>query len=228
MWREQAVPRLQAGALGVDRASHTLRLTGIGESALVDESAKRYSARPTRKSRRTPGRTPSTWSSRRNREGQLSAQAIVDRTMGLLREKIGRYVFAEGDEDWSDALVKVIGERSLSIVEIGTAGQVAALLGDAPFLRFAELLRADDEVAHAHANLAHYAERAREFGHADIGVAVFARQTRDTHIRIAIASDTGVAELQRTAFLAGDEGRRRAALATAAALWQTLSSVATA
>src|SRR5689334_104115 len=35
MWREQALPRLQAGALGRDWKSHTMRLTGIGESALV-------------------------------------------------------------------------------------------------------------------------------------------------------------------------------------------------
>jgi len=31
-----------------------------------------------------------------------------------------------------------------------------------------------------------------------------------------------VEEMKRTAFLAGDEGRRRAALATCAALWQWL------
>ena len=35
MWHEHALPRLQAGRLGVERASHTLRLTGVGESALV-------------------------------------------------------------------------------------------------------------------------------------------------------------------------------------------------
>ncbi len=36
MWRDHALPRLQALGLGVDRASETLRLTGIGESQLVD------------------------------------------------------------------------------------------------------------------------------------------------------------------------------------------------
>ena len=155
-------------------------------------------------------------------DGRLTAQELVDATVGLLREKVGGYVFAEGDQTWVDALASVVGQRSVSVVEIGTAGQLAALLGDAPFLCFAELLRAPDEVAHAQDNLAHYAQRVREFGHGDIGVAVFARQTRDTHVRIAIASDEGVVELKRTAFLAGDEGRRRAALATCAALWETL------
>ena len=36
MWRDEALPRLQGGRLGVARVAHTLRLTGVGESALVD------------------------------------------------------------------------------------------------------------------------------------------------------------------------------------------------
>ena len=36
MWRDHALPRLRARGLGGDRAAETLRLTGIGESAVVD------------------------------------------------------------------------------------------------------------------------------------------------------------------------------------------------
>ena len=36
MWRDHALPRLHARGLGADRAAETLRLTGIGESAVVD------------------------------------------------------------------------------------------------------------------------------------------------------------------------------------------------
>ena len=68
------------------------------------------------------------------------------------------------------------------------------------------------------------AVRVREVGHVDIGLAVFARQTKDTHVRIAIATAHGVEEMTRVAFLAGDEGRRRAALSAAAALWQWLGA----
>jgi hypothetical protein len=50
------------------------------------------------------------------------------------------------------------------------------------------------------------------------------RQTKDTHVRLAIATADGVEEMTRVAFLAGDEGRRRAALSCAAALWQFLGS----
>ena len=222
MWREQALPRLQAGALGVDWASHTLRLTGIGKSALVGvlgEDVLRE-ANPQVATYARADAVDLVVSA--ESDGPLTGQEIVDQMVSLLRDKIGRYVFAEGEESWADALAGVIGTRSLSVVELGTAGQVAALLGGAPFLRFAELLRDEHDVAHAATNLGHYAERVRDFGHADIGLAVHARQTRDTHVRIAICSASGTTELQRTAFLAGDEGRRRAALAAAAALWETL------
>jgi len=224
MWREQVVPRLQAGSLGVDWATHTLRLTGIGESALVDLIGE--------ETLRLPNPQVATYARAdavdvvvsAESDGRLSPQQLVDQTIDRLRERIGRYVFAEGDKTWAEAIASVIGSQTLSIVEIGTGGQLGALLGDASFLRFSELLRDDAEVAHAQHDLAHYAVRVRDFGHADVGLAVFARQARDTHIRIAIAKGNNVVELQRTAFLAGDEGRRRAALATCAALWETLRS----
>jgi nicotinamide-nucleotide amidase len=227
MWREQALPRLQAGALGTPRAAHTLRLTGVGESALVDLIGEDV-LRATTPQVATYARADAVdVVVSAEADSRLAAQEIVDRMVASLREKVGRFVFAEESNTWTDALATVMDGRTLSIVEVGTAGHVAALLGDAPFVRFAELLRADDETAHAHADLAHYAVRVRDFGHADIGLAVFARQSRDTHVAIAIASETGVVELQRTAFMAGDEGRRRAALAAAAALWETLRETQT-
>lgn len=226
MWREQVLPRLQAGALGIDWATHTLRLTGIGESALVDligEDVLR-TANPQVATYARADAVDIVVSA--ESDGRLTAPQLVDQTVSRLRGAIGRYVFAEGDETWTDAIGSVIGSRTLAIVEVGTAGQLGALLGDASFLRFSELLREDAEVAHAQHDLAHYAVRVRDFGHADIGLAVFVRQTRDTHVRIAIAIGGNVVELQRTAFQAGDEGRRRAALATAAALWETLRNPA--
>src|SRR6185503_6134243 len=195
-WREQVVPRLQAGSLGVDWATHTLRLTGIGESALVDLIGE--------ETLRLPNPQVATYARAdavdvvvsAESDGRLSPQQLVDQTIDRLRERIGRYVFAEGDKTWAEAIASVIGSQTLSIVEIGTGGQLGALLGDASFLRFSELLRDDAEVAHAQHDLAHYAVRVRDFGHADVGLAVFARQTRDTHIRIAISEGNNVVELQ--------------------------------
>ena len=223
MWRDQALPRLQAGSLGVDRASHTLRLTGVGESALVGligEGVLRE-ANPQVATYARADAVDVVVSA--EAEGGRSAQELLDTALTDLRAKVGAYVFAEGDQTWVDALRAQLGGRTLATVEIGTAGHLAALLGDADFVTFAELLRAEDDTHHAAADLGHYAQRVREVGQADLGVALFARQARDTHVRIAIASDGGVVDLQRTAFLAGDEGRRRAALAACAALWETLS-----
>jgi nicotinamide-nucleotide amidase len=222
MWREQTLPRLQSGALGTDRASHTLRLTGIGESALVGVVGEEVL--------RTPNPQVATYARAdavdlvvsAESDGRLSAEEIVRRTVADLRDRVGRFVFAEGDESWADAIGNVIGARTLSIVEIGTAGSVQALLGSAEFVRFGELLGDPQERAHAEHDPGHYAQRVREFGHADIGLAVVARQARDTHIRIAIADATGITEAKRAAFLAGDEGRRRAGLAAASVLWEHL------
>jgi nicotinamide-nucleotide amidase len=222
MWRERVLPRLRAGALGRDWASHTLRLTGIGESALVGVLGEDV-LRATNPIVATYARADAVdVVASAESDGRRSAPELVAQTVRLLREKIGQFVFAEGDETWADAVAKAIGGQTLSVVELGTAGHVGALLGNASFLTFSELLNAPDEVAHARDHMTHYAERVRDFGHAEIGMAVHVRQTRDTHVRIAFASHDRSAEVQRTAFLAGDEGRRRAALAAAAALWEWL------
>ena len=97
-----------------------------------------------------------------------------------------------------------------------------ALLGGARYLRFGELVADEGNIRHASTDPAHFAQRVREVGAADIGVALFVRQSQDSHARIAIATADGVEEMQRVAFLAGEEGRRRTALACAAALWQWL------
>ena len=222
MWREQALPRLQAGSLGTERASHTLRLTGIGESALVGVIGEEMlrAANPIVATYARADAVDVAVSA--ESDGRLSAQQLVDQTVGLLRTQIGQYVFAEGDQTWADALARVLGTRTLATVEMGTAGQVAGLFGNASFLTFAELLTKADEVAHAAHDIGHFAQAVRDFGKGDLGLAVHARQTRDTHVRVGIAFADRVVELQRTAFMAGDEGRRRAALSAAAALWETL------
>ncbi|MEP7361101.1 MAG: molybdopterin-binding protein [Chloroflexota bacterium] len=222
MWREHALPRLRAERLGVERATHTLRLTGVGESALVALIGEDVL--------RTPNPQVATYARADAvdvvvsaiSDGRLSAQSQVDQTVSRLRTQIGEYVFAEGDQTWADALGARLGDRTLATVEFGTAGSLQALLGGASYLRFGELVNDEENLHHAADDLAHFAVRVREVGHADIGVALFARQSKDTHVRIAISTADGVDEMTRVAFLAGDEGRRRAALSCAAALWQFL------
>jgi molybdenum cofactor synthesis domain-containing protein len=222
MWREHALPRLQGGRLGVERASHTMRLTGVGESALValiGEDVLR-AANPQVATYARPDAVDLVVTA--VPDGRLTAQALVDETVGLLRKKVAEYLFAEGDQTWADAVGLRLNGRSLATVELGSGGQLQALLGTAPYLAFGELLTAEHDVTHAATNLGHYAQAVRDFGKADIGLALHVRQARDTHVRVAIATADGVEEIQKVAFLAGDEGRRRAAISAAAALWQWL------
>jgi nicotinamide-nucleotide amidase len=215
MWREHALTRLQAGALGVERAAHTLRLTGVGESALValiGEDVLR-AANPQVATYARPDAVDVVVSAQS--DGRLPAQGLVDAAVAKLRTQVGEYVFAEGDQTWTDALAARLDGRTLATVEAGSAGQLAALLGSASYLLHAELLRTADD-------LAGLATDARTTNGADIGLAMSVRQTKDTHVRIAIATADGVEELTRVAFMAGDEGRRRAALTCAAALWMWL------
>jgi nicotinamide-nucleotide amidase len=222
MWREHALPRLQAGALGVERAAHTLRLSGIGESALValvgEEVLRAANPQVATYARADAVDVVVTAVA----DGRLTAQDLVDEAVGRLRSQIGEYVFAEGDQSWADALAARLGGQTLATVELGSGGQLAALLGSAPYLAFAELLAAEHDVTHAATSLGDYALAVRESGKADIGLALLVRQSKDTHVRVAIATADGIDEVQRVAFLAGDEGRRRAAISAAAALWQWL------
>jgi nicotinamide-nucleotide amidase len=223
MWREHALPRLQAGALGVERATHTLRLTGVGESALVGligEDVLRAANPQVATYARADAVDVVVIA---ETDGRLTAQALVDGAVGRLRQQIGEYVFAEGDQTWADALAARLGGRTVATVELGTGGALLGLLGGAPYLTFGELVADEQNFHHASTDLAHFAQRVREVGAADIGVALLVRQAKDSHARIAIATADGVEEMQRVAFLAGDEGRRRSALACAAALWQFLA-----
>lgn len=228
MWREQVVSRLLERGIGSDRAARTLRLSGIGESALValigedllraeNPQVATY-ARPDAVDVRVSAVAA---------EGR-SAQAVVDGTVENLLPRIREFVFAEGDEGWADALGRRLGNRRLGTVELGTAGQLMNLLGTAPFLQYAQLLRAEVAEDHARENLGLYAERVREMSGADIGLAVSAREKDgDMEVEVAIASAEGTETSQREVFLTGEQGRRRAALAACSGLWQWLGDQAT-
>ena len=219
MWREHALPRLRERGLGTDRAWHTFRTTGVGESQLVPLIGKAY----------LRGTNPSvaTYAKQDGVEirvgavgdGSETGQQIVDRTVTDLRRRIGRFVFAEGDDSWPEVLAAALGGRTLAVVEIGTDGQVVALIGGSTFFAAGEQVRLEEP-------LEHLAEAVRRWGKADIGLAVRATERNsDTAVLVAIdAGDTRHSE-ERTVFLSGPEGRRRAAIAACAALWQWLVSL---
>ena len=218
MWQEHALPRLIEHGLGKQRVAHTLRLTGVGESQLVDLIGEEIlrAADPQVATYARAEAVDVVVSS--DADAREDAAGRVEQMIARLRESIGRYVFAEGDESWPEALARRLAGRSLAVVEIGTGGQLTALLGAAGYLRHAELRPEASD-------LKELAARARVEHRADIGLALDAREVGgDTRVRVAIADPSGVDLSERTAFLAGDEGRRRAALAACAVLWQRLSA----
>jgi len=218
MWMDHALPRLQARGLGVDRAAETLRLTGIGESMVVDLIGKdlleadnprmatyaRADSVDVRISAVSVGSQP--------------AEALVEASVAALSPRIDPYLFARGEDDWPVALSARIGARRLATAEIGTAGYLGLLLGTARFLVAAEQ-RHDRQ-----ADASWLASDVRLRLGAEIGLAVVAEET-DDDMRVEVAVDIAgdVSTATQSVFRGGDTGRRRAANAAAAALWRRLA-----
>jgi len=216
MWRTEVVPRLQERGLGQEVAAETLRLSGIGESALVDligdavlrasdpevATYARADAVDVRISALGPGA--------RERVASMTA---------LLEPRLRRWIFARGEATWPEAIGQRLAGRSLATVEIGTAGQLAALLGSASASWFVR----GEVLPDGRHDLRRECLRVREAASSDVGLALRARERRgDTAVSISVAAGGEVRQRTRTAFLPGAEGRRRAALAACAELWREL------
>jgi nicotinamide-nucleotide amidase len=224
VWHDGALPRLRARGLGDDRSAVTLRLAGIGESALVELIGDVRL--------RTPNPQVATYARHDAVDLRISAVASRGKTAaelvaGALAEVeplVAPYLFARGAESWVDALGVRLAGRGLGVVEIGSAGQLGVLLGTAPWLVFAESLAADSAMATAHHDLIDYATRVRAVGDVEVGLALRARERAgDTAVTIAADIEGRHERVTRTAFLGGEQGRRRAALAAAAELWRWLA-----
>lgn len=225
IWQREVVPRLEARGVGADRYAETLRLTGIGESALVDligEGLLR-AANPVVATYARVDAVDVRLSA--TGEGGRSARDLVERLRAEILPRLERYVFARGDQTWADALGRRLDGRTLAIVEIGTAGQLAALLGNAEWLLFGEMLGIRSPLAAEHRSAEAYAARVRETSGADVGLVVRARERDgDTAVTIAVALGGNLTQVTRTAFLGGESGRRRAALLACAELWSRLGA----
>lgn len=230
MWRDAALPLLHARGLGTDRAVRTLRLTGIGESLVADrlgdELLRRtnpevatYARADAVDVRLSATAVPAT-------DGQpaRSARELIDEVEPVVLEAIGEYVWARDQTTWGEAIDAEL-ERSdwtLATREHGTAGALVGLLGPSPRLVRAEVVPAHrrgdgplDLVAAAH--------ELRQGSGADVALAVGARSRGpDTAVSVAVVTPERTVRRRTMAFLGGDLGRSRAALAGAAALLETL------
>ena len=202
----------------------TLRLTGIGESALVDVIGEDVLRR----------RNPEVATYARvdavdvrisaSGDGQASARDLVEGAVAALLPGLGPYVFAHGAETWADALTQRLAGRTVSLVEIGTGGSVPPCSAAPRGSSSGSCSARQPRWRGAHRGAAPYAERVREVGGSDLGLAVRVRERGgDTAVTVAVAgASRETSQVTRTAFLGGETGRRRAALIAAAELWTRL------
>jgi nicotinamide-nucleotide amidase len=230
MWDGWVLPRLEERGLGRPIASVTLRLTGIGESAIAAKLGDLLN----------PGSRPEVATYARAdavdirigthddagaaAAGQVPAADAVARVEQQILELLGDHVWARGDTSWPAAVGAALTERGwrLAAVEVGLRGALLALLGEGlgEALAFGEALVArPEEAAGERSTLEQLAERVREAGGAEVGVAVEARERGgDTAVTVAIVTPEATHRETRVVFLGGQLGRSRAATAAAAVL----------
>ena len=225
MWADHVLPALVRQGIGARVASRTFRLAGIGESQVADLLGEAL-LRATDPIVATYARVDAV-------DVRISARDDLDRPAGpsaadrvaataeRVLALVGDHVWGEGETSWPDAIGTALGERgsTLGIVEIGTAGSLATLLGDRDWVRFCESLAADSATARAHGTvdgLEHLARRGGELGEAPIAVGVRARpRGGDTAVTVVVTGPGWIHRERRIVFLGGSNGRTRAALAAA-------------
>ena len=231
MWFGWVLPRLEERGLGRPLASVTLRLTGIGESAIADRLGALLDtgARPQVATyARADAVDIRIWTLAEAAADAPDAAALVAATEARVRELVGEYVWASGETTWPEAVADALESKRwrVSIVEVATRGTAIALLGEGlgERLAFAEtLIERPSPHDGQRATLEHLAERVREVGGSEVGVAAEARERGgDTAVTVAVVTPDGSHRETRVVFLAGPLGRGRAAIATAAILLKHL------
>lgn len=235
MWDGWVVPRLLERGLGRPMASVTVRLTGIGESAIAARlgSLLEPGARPAVATyARADAVDIRIWAHDEPGSdagaGAEPAEALVASIERRIVDMLGDHIWARGETSWPAALAQALDARGwrLAAVEVGLRGALLALLGEglAERLVFGEALPKRPEPHDGQrATLEHLAERVREVGGAEVGVAVEARERGgDTAVTVAVVTPEGSHRETRVVFLGGPLGRSRAAIAASAILLSRL------
>lgn len=233
MWSDEALPRLRARGLGTEAAVRTYRLTGIGESTVAEILGEELLRRPDPEVAtyaRVEAVDVRVSASGPDARG-MSAEARVEEAAAEVRDRLGAYIWAEGDTSWADAIGARLGALGwrLAVDEAGTGGQVVALLGDVPWLALVEARPADpglpgpDAGAEEGGWLLGRAKQIRASGQAEVGVAVRARP-RGSEFAVSVAVVTPERERRqtRTTYVGGAMGRSQAALIAAATVFDAL------
>jgi nicotinamide-nucleotide amidase len=219
MWQVPVLAKLRERGLGRERVTHTYRLAGIGESTVASLLGERLL--------RAENPIVATYARADAVDVRVSAIAGDGKSAALLAEEattailqaVGVYVWGHGDDTWPSVLGRGLERKGwdAALVEVGTGGSGARLLGEATWLRATQSIAAGDP--RAAAALVDLADEVRRGAGASIGLAVRAVENgEDTRVELAAVGPWGVTESSQTAFLGGAEGRRRAGIAAAALL----------
>jgi nicotinamide-nucleotide amidase len=243
IWEAAALPRLRARGAGAGIATRTLRLAGIGESAVAALLGEDL-LRATEPIVATYARAEAVDVRISSRSG--GAAEVVEATAERVRSLLAKHIWAEGETTWSQAIGAALDEHgwTCSIVEVGTGGSLTALLGDVTWLRLAETLAVDAPAAAHHPDtegpaaggpdpslpspgstdgLEALARNGRDVGGSDVGVGVRVRaRGDDTAVTVVVVLPDRTHRERRLAFLGGAPGRLRAALVAAHVLLDQL------
>lgn len=230
MWQETLARRLHDRSLGADRQVRTLRLTGIGESAVADQlgdgllrqrnpEVTTYARWDALDVRLAASAQPAS----ADRPG-TSAAALLDAVEAVVLDVLASYVWARGVTTWPEAIGAELGRLgwTLAIQEVGTGGALGALLRDQPWLVRGESL-AEASVGGSGAAAPEAVRAIRAASGASVGLTLLARsRAGDTAISVAIETPIEMLQRRVAVFQDGALGHSRAALSAASILLQVL------
>lgn len=242
MWHDWVVPRLRERGFGAEVARTTYRLAGIGESAVADLLGEELL--------RAPNPVVATYARQDAVDVRISAhaadgrtaEALVAEATAVVLARVGDHVWSTGETTWAEAIDERLAAAGwrLATLELDTGGSVARLFGGMTHLVAAEVRTwagghpdadgsGSDGSGREATTLAGRAAALRDATGAQVVLAVRARaRTGDTGVGIVVVGPWGTHRESRLAFLAGEQGRSRAALAAADVLLAQLRAAASA
>jgi molybdenum cofactor synthesis domain-containing protein len=230
MWADEALPRLRALGLGTEMAVQTFRLTGIGESQVAEILGEEMLRRPDPEVAtyaRVEAVDIRVSASGAGADGTSAADRVA-LASAVVRDRLGGYIWAEGDTTWSTAVGRRLGELGwrLAVDETGAGGQVGLVLGDGEWLAlvesrpFGSTPPADDA---QDATLAERARRVRSSAGVEVGLAVRVRPRGGEYaVSVAVVTPRTERRQTRTTYTGGTIGRGQSGLLAAAILLEAL------
>lgn len=134
MWAQTVVPRLREAGAGQQRILHRrIKCFGAGESHIESLLPNLINRNENPRIGITASQTVITLRLAATGATEEACLALMEPIVRLIRERLGKIVFGEDDDELQDAVLRLLHKKSMTVatVEWGTAGQVAERLGGA-------------------------------------------------------------------------------------------------